>query len=308
MRKILFLAGICLTGLGFSSQAQYYFYNDKFYESDIVFELGGSFGGMNCLTDLGGKKGRGKGFTKDMNWKNTRLSGGFYVAMNYRDVLALRLEGTFGGVKAYDSILKKVKSSTTGRYERNLSFRSNIFEGAALVELHPLSLFHSKDPDYVPPRYSPYIVGGIGFFSFNPQARLNGVWVDLHPLRTEGQGFPEYPNKKEYSLRQVNIPMGMGVRYELSPYLTTRFEVLYRKLSTDYLDDVSTTYADATVFFNRLNANQAALASQLHDRRAELDPTVFPTPGQQRGDASDNDAFFTFQLKLGLTIGRQRVR
>jgi hypothetical protein len=149
--------------------AQYYFYNDKYYENDLLFDIGVSAGGMNCFTDLGGKKGTGKKFLKDMNLKNTRLAGGIYAAATYKNVLALRLEATFGQIKAYDSILKGDQSIAKFRYKRNLDFRSNITEFSATAEIHPL--FFNVSDDREPPRLSPYIMGGIGLFSFNPQAK-----------------------------------------------------------------------------------------------------------------------------------------
>jgi len=60
MRKFTVMAVLC--GLVFSQplKAQYYFYNDKYYDNAVVLEIGGTFGVMNSLTDLGGKKGIGK--------------------------------------------------------------------------------------------------------------------------------------------------------------------------------------------------------------------------------------------------------
>ena len=37
--------------------AQYYFFNDRYYDQPVVFEMGLSGGVMNSFTDLGGKKG-----------------------------------------------------------------------------------------------------------------------------------------------------------------------------------------------------------------------------------------------------------
>ncbi len=108
--------------------AQYYFYDNKYYDNPVIFEAGASVGVMNCLTDIGGKKGIGKKFIKDLNFGNTQFSGGIFADVFYKNAVAIRAEGTFGQVKAYDSILKSVKSSTFGRYERNLSFRSKITE------------------------------------------------------------------------------------------------------------------------------------------------------------------------------------
>jgi hypothetical protein len=287
-------------------RAQYYFYNDKYYESDLLFEAGVSGGIMNCFTDLGGRKGVGKKFIKDVNMKNTRLSGGVYVTAMYKNVIGLRLEGTFGQVKAYDSILKGDQSLAKQRYERNLNFRSNITEVSAMFEIHPM--FFKVNDDQDPPRISPYVMGGVGMFSFNPQGNLNNTWVNLEPLRTEGQGFSQYPDRKRYKLRQMNIPFGAGVRYELNSMLNARFEIVHRVLFTDYLDDVSKAYIDPVHFISNLTPNQAALATRLSDRRAAVNPAIVPLEGQIRGDSRDNDAYFSINLKVGITLGRQRIK
>ena len=56
MKKFLLLAFVCGTIFSQSLKAQYYYYNDKYYDNAVVFELGGAFGVMNSLTDLGGKR------------------------------------------------------------------------------------------------------------------------------------------------------------------------------------------------------------------------------------------------------------
>jgi hypothetical protein len=258
---------------------------------------------MNSLTDVGGRKGIGKKFIKDLNTKNFKPSFGFYVMGMVKNVLGLRLEANFGNVQGYDSILRSVKTTTFGRYERNLSFRSRITDFQLSLEVHPLMF---KNYDEGPPLWSPYVIGGVGYFSFDPQANLNGQWYPLQPLRTEGQGFKEYPNRKPYSLSQINFPVGAGIRYEISTTMFARFELVYRILTTDYLDDVSTDYIDPALFPNYLSANQAAIATQLFDRQGELDPTHDTQVGGQRGDPTDNDAFFSVHLKFGVTIGRQK--
>jgi hypothetical protein len=284
--------------------AQYYFYDGKYYESDLVFEAGGSVGLMNSLTDLGGKKGIGKGFIKDLNGKNYKPSFSVFGTFTYKYIIGLRLEATFGKLQAYDSILKPVAASTFGRYERNLSFRSPVIDIQATLEFHPLFLKVDLEKD--PPVLSPYILGGIGYFNFNPQAKLDGNWVNLQPLRTEGQGFSEYPARKPYKLSQINIPFGAGLKYEINSFLNVRFEIVHRILSTDYLDDVSTAYINPGLFANYLSPAQAAIAARLQDRGAELNPGHITIPDYERGDPSDNDAFFSIQAKISLVFGRMR--
>jgi hypothetical protein len=303
MRKLFVVVLVCFTVLNQPLKAQYYYYNDKYMESAVVFELGVGFGVMNSLTDLGGKKGIGKNFVKDLRWKTAKPTGSVFLLANYLDKLSLRLEGTFGQIVGYDSILKSVASTTSGRYERNLSFKSKISEVQLALEVHPLMFKDYEDED--PPLFSPYGIVGIGYYSFDPQAKLNGQWYSLQPLHLEGQGFKEYPDRKNYKLNQVNIATGLGLKYQVSPLLNARLEFVHRILSTDYLDDASTDYIDPALFSNYLSPAKAAIAQQLYDRKYELtgDASV---AGAQRGDPKDNDAFFTIQVKVGMTLGRQR--
>ena len=258
-------------------------------------EFGLSAGTMNSLTDIGGKKGAGKQFIKDLNWNMTKPSFGLYAIAIYKDFIGVRLEASSGRIQSYDSILKKVGPSTHGRYERNLSFKSTIRDLQIVAEVHPLFFKHYDEGKA--PFWSPYFLAGIGYFSFNPQAKLNGQWHYLHPLRTEGEGFEEYPDRKIYSLAQINIPLGLGVKYELSSAINARLELVYRVLFTDYLDDAShKDYVAPSLFINYLTAQQAAVARQLADRR--LSAII----NNQRGDPKDNDAFFTIQFKVGFTL------
>lgn len=305
MKKICISLLVFNISLYQNLDAQYYFYNNKYYESAIVVELGGSFGVMNSLTDLGGKKGIGKNFIKDLSWKTAKPSYSIYAIGMYQNMIGVRLEGTFGSVVGYDSILKNVASSTYGRYDRNLSFRSKITDLQLAFEIHPLFFKNYSDDD--PPVFSPYAVAGIGYYSFNPEANLRGQWYALQPLRTEGQGFREYREREPYKLNQINVALGLGIKYEVNSMINARLEAVHRVLFTDYLDDVSTTYIDPALFYNYLPANRAAIAQQLYSRRGELNPSdVPPVSGAQRGDPKDNDAFFSIQLKVGIVIGRQK--
>ncbi len=295
---------LCINATG---TAQFYFYNDKYYEDDVTFEIGGSAGIMNCLTDIGGKKGIGKGFIKDLNGKNTQMAYGGYMEALYKHTIGLRLEGTFGKLKAYDSILSGDNSDAKNRYYRNLNFKTNISEFSAMLELHPLFLKTFDITDDVVPRFSPYLLAGIGFFRYKPQGYLNGAWIDLQPLRTEGQGFTEYPDKKQYSLSQMNVPLGIGLKYELGSLLSARFEILHRVLFTDYLDDVSGKYIDPTTYNNNLTPANATKAMAWYNQ------TIGPTPANYtadniRGNTKRNDSYFTVNLKLGIVLNRTRIR
>lgn len=310
MKKIIYLLStvLLLGGSVNTISAQYYFYDNKYYDNPLVFELGVSVGAMNCLTDVGGRKGIGKKFVKDLNIGKTQIAGGISLGAMYKNAIGLRLEATFGNVTGDDKVLEKVKTTTFGRYERNLSFRTKITEFMLAAEIHPLYIFNKYEEDKEPPRFSPYLLAGVGFFSFNPQAQLNGKWIDLQPLSTEGQGFKEYPDRKKYNLKQLNIPIGLGLKYELSNTFNLRAEFVYRILSTDYLDDVSTTYIDPDYYLNYFSGAKLNNAYLLNDRRYEIDPQHITVEGDQRGSPKYNDSYFSFNVKIGYTFGREKIR
>ncbi|MBC7874877.1 MAG: hypothetical protein H7Y01_12820, partial [Ferruginibacter sp.] len=291
MRYFMSQALLCFLLSSQPLEAQYYYYNNKYYANAMVFEFGGTFGVMNSLTDLGGKKGQGKKFLRDLNWKNAKPSFGVYVLAMHQDKIGLRLEGTVGEVSAYDTILKSVRTTTGGRYERNLSFKSKISDFQLALEIYPLLFFNYDDQD--PPAFSPYAVIGAGYYSFDPKAKLNGLWYALQPLRTEGQGFREYPGRTPYKLSQLNISAGAGVKYEINSLLNARLELNHRILNTDYLDDVSTSYIDHHLFSTYLPVHLAGVAQQLYNRKGELNPGDATRPGDQRGSAEHDDSFFT---------------
>ena len=311
MKKITLIYGVILmlTLSVEKASAQYYFYDSKYYDSPVTFELGGSIGLMNCLTDIGGNKGVGKKFVKDLNLGKTNFAGSLSLTAMFNYKFALRLEGTFGQISADDKVLKKVAPSTFGRYERNLSFRSKITDFMLALEIHPLYILnsYSDNDEKEPPLFSPYLLGGVGFFSFKPQAKLGNRWVDLEPLRTEGQGFSAYPDRKPYKLNQINIPIGLGVKYDLGSTLSLRAEFVYRKLNTDYLDDVSTEYINPVEFTNNFTAAKARTATDLYARQKELDPLYNVNEGDQRGNPKNKDAYFTFNIKIGYTFGRPKI-
>jgi len=310
MKRIIYLLSLCISLLAYSESAtaQYYFYDDDYYDTPVTFEVGGSIGAMNCLTDIGGAKGIGKRFIKDLNMGTTSFCGGVYINAMYKNAVALRLEGTFGQVSANDNVLKNVNPLDIAyqRYNRNTSFRSRISEVSLTLELHPLFMFiNYQERESDPPRLSPYLLAGVGFYSFNPQSQLkNGNWVDLQPLSTEGQGFTKYTDKKPYKLQQMNFPVGLGLKYELSSLLNLRGEFVYRVLTTDYLDDVSTTYSDPLWYGDYFTGTKYDNAMEMRDRQINK----VTGAGGKRGSPKQKDAFFTFNLKLGLTLGRERIR
>ena len=308
MKKVFLIISLffILVSKSNTAQAQYYFFDDDYFDNPWLYEAGVSLNAMNCLTDMGGNIGLGTTFLKDLNMGKTHMSGGVFFGVAYKNAVSLRLEGTFGKISGNDNVLRGVTDIAKERFNRNLNFRSYITDINLMFEVHPKFIFIDWPArDYAPSRTSPYLLGGIGYFSFNPQTKLltSNAYIDLQPLHTEGQGFPE-SGIKNYKLNQFSLPLGAGLKYELSPLINLRAECVYRKLFTDYIDDLSTRYADPAWFDKYLTPQKAELAKLLYDRQIENRTG----PGGKRGTFKNNDAYFTVNLKISVIIGRDRVR
>ncbi|MEX0636372.1 MAG: hypothetical protein WD135_06365, partial [Ferruginibacter sp.] len=267
-----------------------------------------NFGPTFFLGDLGGNIGKGGMLFKDVNLELTKMMKGAFISIYPADWIGFRLAAQLTHVSGQDYIINSNGITELWRKQRNLDFRSNILEAYTAVELFPTMMFRKKD-DYEP-RLKPYGFVGIGLFHFNPEGSIQNPdgslsWHKLHPLKTEGQGMQEYSNKKAYSLTQVNIPMGFGIKYQLSDKVNIATEFLYRKTFTDYIDDVSTTYIDPNYFDQYLTAQQSVIARSIHDKTLGI---VTPgltryAPGDQRGNSNNNDTYFSTIIKLGVRMG-----
>jgi hypothetical protein len=294
------LASLCGLGSCLQSAAQGYFaYASGDYEPNLVVEAGITVGIMNGVTDLQGNPRVYQGPFAGITLLKSSFTAGLYGIATWKNRVGLRLEANIGAVQNYDSLLTKATApSAIGRYERNLNFKSKIRELSIAAEFHIPEVF--RNAESAPRRLSPYVIVGVSWFTFNPQGYTQNGWVDLHPLRLEGQGFAEYPTRKVYKLNAISFPVGIGFRYDVSPKLVMRFEANKRTTTTDYLDDVhEPDWVDPTLFANYLTPSQAALANQLFNRSTIHTP---PRNTRPRGNKRENDAYWTATFKIGIKL------
>jgi hypothetical protein len=262
-------------------------------------EIGVGLGPLFFLGDLGGSQGYGKTFVKDVDIPLTKLCKGIYINIEPVEWLGFRLAGNVGVLEGNDAQTPNKGGEEVNRLMRNLSFRSKLLEGYAGIELYPTVFFENFDGLFG--KLRPYAVMGLGVFHFDPETKdNNGNWVKLQPLHTEGQGFPEYPDRRPYALTQLEMPLGVGFKYYMSDNMYIGLEVLHRKLFTDYVDDVSTNYIDPNYFDYHLSPTDAALAKQLN-YRGTYPWVTSPSDvvGEIRGDPKQNDAYFSTIIRIG---------
>lgn len=199
------------------------------------------------------------------------LSAGLSYQLS--DRISIRSGISLASVAADDKKNPKV-------YYRNLNFKSKI------QELHLAAEYYLFNLENI--RFSPYFFGGIAVYHFNPYTKdTAGTRYFLKPLSTEGQGF--YPGRTPYKLTQFSLPFGGGIKYALTNDIKIGIEVGMRKLFTDYLDDVSTTYVDPAI----LLTNRGPKAVELAFRGGEIDKNE-PYPGEysKRGEPRNRDWYY----------------
>ena len=178
---------------------------------------------------------------------------------------------------------------------RNLSF------GNHTAELSVSGVFHlfRYAPGYEGTNFTPYISLGVGAMYTSPYATLDGKNVNLRPLGTEGQHSTIESDGKKYLPVAATFPLAIGVKKSISERLAIFGEVGYRFTTTDYLDDVSSTYAGREAFLpENYKGSDATLALQLQDRSLNQ----IGTKGLQRGNSLAKDGFFTAQIGISYNL------
>lgn len=187
---------------------------------------------------------------------------------------------------------------------RNLSFQTIVKEAFLDLEFALTNMDNN--------RIQPFLSGGVSVFHFNPYTHDgSGNKFYLQPLGTEGQGLPSRPGTKLYKRTQPALTFGGGIRYGISRNVMVSLTASQRKTFTDYLDDVSSSYADE----DELLQARGPKAVELAYRGDELaNGSAYPKGGEQRGTPTEMDWFYfagvAVEIKLnaiGKVVGNLRA-
>lgn len=219
------------------------------------------------------------------------LAGGVLMRYNFNERICFKLTGNVGRVGADDA-----DSRNLFEQARNLNFTSRVLDGTGELEFNFLEYVHGSQDKF----FTPYLSGGLTIHNFNPQTEFEGDIVDLQPLGTEGQFIGQ-----EYKLTKVGLAYGGGFKVSLNYEWSLDIFVSARNLFTDYLDDVSTVYADKEDI-EQFHGETAALLSDRSISVIGVDAEEISAPGRQRGDSSNNDTYVFAGVTLVYYFGDLR--
>lgn len=271
MKPLLFtliLLPLCVTP--FLVRAQYDGYK---HEGEFGVQLGAAhyFGDLNP--------------NKKLN--RPKLAGGVFFRKQINNYVAVRIGANFAQL-GYSDVYEKKNEF---QMRRNLSFNTNVWELMLQGDFN----FFKFNPSNPGERFTPYITFGAGVFNFDPYAYLNDTKYFLRPLGTEGQGSAAYPNRKLYSTTAFAFPVGVGVKFALTDRTNLNFEIAHRFTTTDFIDDVSGTYAGLATF------PVGSPASFLQDRSYETG-TPIGIAGTQRGFSGPRDQYIMATVGVTFSI------
>ena len=252
--------------LGYSARAQSYFTRT---------EIGFSGGMSQYFGDL----------NEHYGFNTMSPTYGIYVRRKINSYIALKAVANYTKL-SYDD---KFNTGDPYALERNLNFSTPVVEVALQAEFNFFK-FITGDPQY---RFTPYLTGGVGVFYYNPSTTYQGNKVFLQPLGTEGQNVGY---QRKYSNFSVCAPIGAGVKFWLKGGINLSFEIADRLTTTDYIDDVSSTYVGADRFPTGAHAGPALA---LQNRSGEIvGYTTLGEGGKQRGNASSFDQYLMAQFSI----------
>ena len=276
MKKIIFPI-IFLIFLSFQSRAQM-----EEFQYVQTGEFGITAGAAHYFGDLNNRA----------NINRPKIALGAFFRRQFGNYVSARLMGHYAKLGYSDMYSKNEYQKS-----RNLSFNTDIFE-LALVGDFNFFKFIPTDPRH---SFTPYASLGVGFMTYDPYAYYNDEKVYLRPLNTEGQTF--YQGRKAYGTTALVVPVGFGVKYAISDKVNLSFEINYRFTTTDYLDDVSTTYIGIDKFPSTTGGK--SLAGIMQDRSYEVG-TPIGVEGRQRGFSKQKDQYAMAEIGVSFNLTSYR--
>ena len=285
------------------------------------WDVGIAAGTGHYLGDIGGEELTRRDLIFDLHVDQTKFSSHLFARYRFNNIISVK--GSFGTVFMEDTDGATINKD---RVARNAHFRNRIYEGSVRVQ----GIVWAR-PNMLPYQFRRnvsgelYGIAGLSYFKHNPQARITqeaaeyqysaglintnpadfdyNLWYDLRDYQTEGTA---------YAKSSVAIPMGVGAAFTLNKNWRLSLEMVWSLTFTDYIDDVSTTYADPETLDDIGRVLSSPTHLELINTLGISDPESYIQNHQYsesfnspRGNPGRNDAFGTLQVSISRIIKSQ---
>lgn len=261
--------------------------------AQYAWDVGVHLGGANYLGEMGGKEQTRRDFVWDMKLGQTRLALGGFARRKINRLISVNTGLMYLRVQGADAL-----SSNRGRVGRNLNFRNDMFEWY----LRPEFTIYQDNDIGGRGRYRTdfrlFGYAGLALYYSNPKGQIDrqGDFYALRPLTTE---------LESYSAFGLSIPAGLGFHITKKRRHRFGWDFGWRTTFSDYIDDVSSVYADPGAL---PSADAVAIANQTSyalDRDPSLPAQENYTPGDKRGDPTYNDSYLTMTFTYSYVLRGQ---
>lgn len=224
-------------------------------------------------------------------------------------------------VQGADSLSKDIP-----RHDRNLTFRDDIYQGAAQLEW---SFYFNPDVGNnlkYTTQFNAYLFAGVSVFHFDPYgyvghavpiAVTNSAGTVTQTAIVEGGWYKLSHNADAgvaYKLVQPGIPLGIGFYYGLNKRLRLGWNISWTKTFTHYIDDAGQKYpAHLNGGTDNNNPDQKYFSDPTEYNGVIYVPGVTQAMANNYGSSPANvdgirggkndDSFISTTIDIGYTIG-----
>lgn len=258
------------------------------------FELGLNLGMSQYQGDLGARTSED---IQKARITGNKLAIGLMARKYFNPNWSFRGGVTFGSLSGDDN----AQGENTDRERRNLSFKSTLLEFQVGVEWNIFKYIPGSEDH----RFTPYLFAGLGGFLFNPKGEFEGTKYNLQDVTFVRQEKNGTDATLDYSKFQICLPMGVGLKYNISKLWTLGFEVGWRKTFTDYIDNVSGEYTgDAKSLLAQGKRTESFFTDRwgTDPNMAPEDPNKKFRPGAQRGNPDELDSYYFAMFSISKTF------
>ena len=306
LKSLMFAGAVALAAAPSTGTAQY------------ALDYGFAIGTANYLGDIGGDQLTRQDFAADLHYGQTKLSS--HVFVRYRINSMFAVKGQLGTVylEDFDNL-----STNPARMTRNAHFRNYVNELSLRGEVNLFSRpMITRYTSKLRVGVNTYAMLGVTGFVHSPQAQLNRDAAEYHFAQGNITTNPSQLNyDRWYDLREVGtekltygsaslgFPLGLGASFMVNYQFRVGLEFVWNLTLTDYLDDVSYTYADPSglddigLILSQPSSAVVAEAAGVDNPEAFLNSfrwdAAYESP---RGNPDKNDTYGTLQVTVSKVV------